>query len=147
MTQFKPGPGRDLIDIEYEAEIAQVAPDCFYGRDGRITVTTTLGLIATRGPAARSDRANFIFFVAVVDQAQRVLARERFESALEFGENQRRAGVEEEIEEVIPTRPSGSIEEVIPLATGLTGAHYEILVGFELSGEQLEFNRSRTRRR
>ncbi len=135
MTQFKPGPGRDLIDIEYEAEIAQVAPDCFYGRDGRITVTTTLGLIATRGPAARSDRANFIFFVAVVDQAQRVLARERFESALEFGENQRRAGVEEEI------------EEVIPLATGLTGAHYEILVGFELSGEQLEFNRSRTRRR
>ena len=135
VTQFKPGPGRDLIDIEYEAEIVQVEPDCSYGRDGRITATTTLGIIATRGPAARSDNANFVFFVAVVDQNQRVLARERFESALQFAASQRRAGVEEEI------------EELIPLAAGLSGANYEILVGFELTGEQLEFNRARSRRR
>jgi hypothetical protein len=134
VTQFKSGLAQDLIDIEYEAEIVQVAPKCSYDRDGRITTVTTLSLIATRGPAAHSHDANFIFFVAVIDQNQRVLARERFESMLQFARSQRRAGVEEEI------------EGVIPLAAGLSGANYEILVGFELSQEQLDFNRTRRRR-
>ena len=128
------GLAQDLIDIEYESEIVQVAPKCSYDRDGRITTVTTLSLIATRGPAAQSNDANFIFVVAVVDQNQHVLARERFESTLQFARSQRRAGVEEEI------------EEVIPLAAGLSGANYEILVGFELSQDQLDFNRDRRRR-
>ena len=37
------------------------------------------------------------------------------------------------------------IEEIIPLAAGLDGASYEILVGFELTGDQLEYNRRRRR--
>ena len=133
VTQFAPGPGRDLIDIEYEAEIVQVAPGCSYGRDGRITAITTIALAATRGPAARSGTANLVFFVAVIDQNERVLVRARFGSAVQFDPNRRRAGVEEEI------------EEIIPLAAGLDGAAYEILVGFELTGDQLDFNRSRRR--
>ena len=54
--------------------------------------------------------------------------------ALVFQPTQRRAGVVEEI------------EELIPLPAGLSGADFEILVGLELTADQLEFNRSRSRR-
>jgi len=134
-TVFKDGPGRDLIDIQFEVEIAAIASDCDYNRAGdEITTRTGVRIVATRGPAAQGPDVAFSFFVAVVDRDQRVLARERFESALVFEPAQRRAGAVEEI------------EEVIPLPEGLSGANYEILVGIVLTADQLEFNRSRSRR-
>ncbi|MCH8187511.1 MAG: hypothetical protein IIB66_02225 [Proteobacteria bacterium] len=134
-TVFKDGPGRDLIDIRFEIEIDAIASDCDYNRAGdEITIRTGVRIVATRGPAAQDSDVAFSFFVAVVDRAQRVLARERFESALVFGPAQRRAGAVEEI------------EEVIPLPEGMSGANYEILVGIVLTADQLEFNRLRLRR-
>ncbi len=134
-TVFKDGPGRDLIDIRFEVEIDAIASDCDYNRAGdEITIRTGVRIVATRGPATQGPDVAFSFFVAVVDRDQRVLARERFESALVFEPTQRRVGAVEEI------------EEVIPLPEGLSGANYEILVGIILTADQLEFNRSRSRR-
>lgn len=134
-TVFIDGPGRDLIDIRFEIEIDALASDCDYNRAGdEITTRTGVRIVATRGPAAQGPEVAFSFFVAVVDRDQRVLARERFDSALVFEPTQRRAGAVEEI------------EEVIPLPEGLSGANYEILVGMVLTADQLEFNRRRTRR-
>lgn len=134
-TMFKAGPGRDLIDIEFEVEIDAVASDCDYNRAGdEITTRTGVRIVATRGPAAQAPDVAFSFFVAVVGSDQRVLARERFESSLVFEPTQRRAGVVEEI------------EEVIPLPEGLSGANFEVLVGIVLTADQLEFNRRRQRR-
>ncbi len=135
MTQFVDGPGRDLIDIQFDAEIEALASDCEYNRaQDRITTLTAVRIVVSRGPAAQSSEATLPFFVAVVDDNQRVLARERFESTLVFDPNRQRTGVVEEI------------EEVIPLPAGLSGANYEILVGFELTSDQLDFNRRRRRR-
>lgn len=134
-TVFKDGPGRDLIDIQFEIEIDAIASDCDYNRArDEISIRTGVRIVATRGPAAQGPDAAFSFFVAVVDRNQRVLARERFDSALVFEPDQRRAGAVEEI------------EEVIPLPEGLSGVNYEILVGIVLTADQLEFNRSRSRR-
>ena len=134
-TIFNDGPGRDLIDVQFEAEIEGIASDCDYNRAGdQITTRTGVRIVVTRGPAAQTPDAAFSFFVAVVDRDQRVLARERFESVLAFDPTQRRVGVVEEI------------EEVIPLPAGLDGANYEVLVGFELTADQLEANRARLRR-
>lgn len=134
-TVFKDGPGRDLIDIQFEIEIDAIASDCDYNRAGdEITTRTGVRIVATRGPAAQGPEVAFSFFVAIVDRGQRVLARERFDSTLNFKPAQRRAGAVEEI------------EEIIPLPEGLTGANYEILVGIVLTADQLEFNRIRARR-
>ncbi len=134
-TVFMDGPGRDLIDIKFEVEIEAIASDCDHNRAGdEITTRTGVRIVATRGPAAQGPEAAFFFFVAVVDKDQVVLARERFESALVFEPTQRRAGVVEEI------------EELIPLRAGLSGTDFEILVGLELTADQLEFNRNRPRR-
>jgi len=88
-------------------------------------------ILAQRGPASRGAEANFPFFVAVTDRDQNILAKEVFDSVVEFPEGRRRAGVFEEVEQQIALRD----EE--------TGDDYEIIVGFQLSRDQLDRNRAR----
>lgn len=136
ITTFATGRGEDLTDVAFRGSIEQVGTACEYNRpQDTVTSTTGVRLVATRGPAAQSDQATLVFFVAIVDRDQTILARERFDSSLSFRANQRQAGVVEEIEQVIPIRPD------------LRGLDYEILVGFELSPEQLEYNRREKQRR
>ncbi|HIF11124.1 MAG TPA: hypothetical protein EYQ81_15665 [Sneathiellales bacterium] len=72
--------------------------------------------------------ATVSFFVAIVDENQVVIGRERFTSTFILQRSQRRSGVVEEIAQIIPMPP------------GLTGANYEILIGFELTDAQLAYN-------
>lgn len=131
-TQFRPGGGRDLTDVAYEAEISQQAMGCAYERNqSAVTVTTAVRVVATRGPALQGNDVNLVYFVAVVDKEQNIVGRERFATQLTFSQGQRRAGAAEEIEQVIPIRSGGR------------GFDYEVLVGFELQPDQLQFNRER----
>ncbi|MDA0368538.1 MAG: hypothetical protein O3C65_13320 [Proteobacteria bacterium] len=136
ITLFAADRGEDLTDIAYRASIDQIGRNCDYARAGdSVTSTISVRLVATRGPAAQVDEGSFVFFVAVVDKEQNILARERFESAFSFQPNQRQAAAIEEI------------EQIIPIKSGLRGLDYEVLVGFELTPAQLEFNRQERQRR
>ena len=136
ITLFAAGRGQDLTDVAYRASIERVAGSCVYNRAGdTVTSSVAARLVATRGPAAQLNEGTFVFFVAVVDKEQKILARERFDSTFTFEANQRQAAAVEEIEQIIPIRAD------------LRGIDYEILVGFELTPEQLEFNRQERQRR
>jgi len=136
VTLFGQGRGQDLTDVAYRASIERVAGSCDYTRAGdTVTSTVAARLVATRGPAAQANEETFVYFVAVVDKDQKILARERFDSTFTFQANQRQAASIEEIEQIIPIR------------VDLRGIDYEILIGFELSPEQLEFNRQERQRR
>lgn len=130
ITIFKPGDGRDLIDVLFEAEITELVSQC-RNLEGRIVSDLAFNLIATRGPAATRREGTFRFFVVVSDATGRVLAKESFSSRIAFEENRRRAGIREEI------------EQNIPLAANASGTDYEVLVGFQLTPDQYEFNRRR----
>jgi hypothetical protein len=71
------------------------------------------------------------FFFTIVGPDGSIRAKEVFDSPIEFQKGRRRAGVFEEI------------EQVIELGKEETGASYEIIVGFQLTREQLERNRKR----
>jgi hypothetical protein len=130
ITLFAQGRGQDLTDVAYSASIERVAGNCDYTRAGdTVTSTVAARLVATRGPAAQASEETFVYFVAVVDKDQKILARERFDSTFTFQAGQRQAAAIEEIEQILPIRAD------------LRGIDYEILVGFELTPEQLEFNR------
>jgi hypothetical protein len=128
VAQFKQGSGRDLIDVMFQAEIGKLNMTCRYLK-GRVVSDISFELIAERGPAARTRHGDFDYFVAISDARGRVLAKETFRSRIAFAENRRRAGILEEIEQSIPLRKDED------------GGGYEILVGFQLSEEQLQFNR------
>ncbi len=135
LVKFRPGKGRDLTDVEHEAEVFSVDRTCeLRDKGAAVEVVVTIQMAASRGPAAPEAATTIAlpYFVAVVERAsQRIVARESIPGQVELPPGRRRAGVGEEI------------TERIPLAAGRSPADYEILVGLELTEEQLEYNRRR----
>ncbi len=130
LVQFRPGPGRDLIDVEFEGEITLLGGGCDYVDDDRvIEMRLELRIAALRGPAARGAKVELPYFVAIIGPDQAILAKQVFASPIEFEQNRRRAGALEQT------------DQTIPLQDGQTGADFEILVGFQLSAAQLDYNR------
>ncbi len=130
MTEYQAGPGRDLIDVLYEARVHDVNWACKYA-DNRLRIEAKIDLIAQRGPASKGDNAQVPFFVAIVDKDQNIIAKEEFDSEIEFRDGRRRAGVREEV------------EQIIFLKKGEVGADYEIIVGLQISEQQLKQNRGK----
>lgn len=131
LVQFQ-DTGRDLTDVTFEARIADVALGCEVDEDdGKRTVEAELQILfqAEKGPANQSGRANFTYFVAVVDRDDKVLNRETFGVSMPMPGNQT------QVESVDVLEPR------IPLREGETGKSYTLYVGFDLSRDQLEYNR------
>ena len=105
------------------------AADRYKGNE--LAVALDVEVIAERGPGARSREARIPYFVAVLKDRQRILAREVFEAVVVFAEGRRRASLREEL------------AQRLRLEDFQTGANFEIVVGFELTVEELEENRRR----
>jgi hypothetical protein len=129
VTRFREGPGRDLTDVTVKGEIVDVAVDCDYDRRG-VDVALQVAIAAERGPADRTRTAEFDYFVAVADAQRNILAKEVFHVSLRFPPNQQRTGTVDEI------------EPRIPLKDRADGVDYHIIVGFQLTPEEIEWNRS-----
>jgi hypothetical protein len=128
------GGQRDLVDTELEGRITGINGNC--KRDGADTVVTTVqvGIELTRGPAAPGRRAELAYFVAVLD-GESILDKQVFPLRAEFPPNADRL------------RLSGDdVELRLPVRENKTAAAYRIEVGFQLTPEELEANRSRGRR-
>jgi hypothetical protein len=132
LAKFRPGEGRDLTDVEYEAEIVGFGGNCeFTDRGSTVETVLTVRIVAARGPALAGPSVTVPFFVAIADRNQRIIAKEVFDSPIAFAPGQRRVGVAEEV------------VQRIPIAAGWRSTDYEILLGLQLSAEQLDYNRRR----
>ena len=109
--------------------MTKTSGECRYRRDGAV-VTTDLSIIADRGPALAGDTAVFEYFAAVLAPDQRILAKEVFSTAIDF-RGQQRAGIQEQLEQRIPLPP------------GVNAGGYQIVYGFQLTADQLQFNEER----
>lgn len=126
ITIFREGEGRDLVDVRFEGVITPVSGECQYVDDETAVVANLiLRIDATKGPAATSQSENFPFFVAIAQRDGKILAKKVFSSPVEIAEGRRRGAVQEEIEQRIPL-------------TGIkTGYDYVIIIGFQLTKEQM----------
>lgn len=129
VTHFRDGPGRDLTDVVAEAHIVNILVQCKYDRRG-VTVDLQVAIAVDRGPADRSRVAEFDYFVALVDPEQNILAKEPFRVRFEFRDNRTRLGTIEEL------------EPRLPLADVMKGPEHQVLIGFQLTPEELAWNRS-----
>lgn len=131
LTHFRPGEGRDITDVDFKGEVVGISGACKTGDKGKaIEMTVSLRLVATRGPASSGSAVTLPYFVSVVDhQTQRILAKRNFDSPIDFSGGQRRAGVVE------------VVTQHIPLTQGRKGSDFDVLVGLQLTAEQLDYNR------
>src|SRR5439155_5545507 len=128
VTRFAPG-GHDLTDVAFEAAVGKLGGDC-QAAEGAVAVNLTVEFIAGRGPADKTRKAPFTYFVAIVDKDDKVLAREQFDTGVQFPGNQTRNAIVEELEENIPVKDP------------LLGNQYRIFVGFVLTPEEIAYNRA-----
>jgi hypothetical protein len=131
LTRFS-AAGKDPADIVFEAEIADLVGSCVYN-DNSIDVDLQIQLIAGRGQAGTEDKAKFNYFVAVARTDKTVLSRDGFDTAIDLPTDKTRGQTVEEL------------QQTIPLAEGETGANLVIVVGIEMTAEELEFNRKQGR--
>ncbi len=122
--------GRGPNNVRVAGRITIPVAECSYD-DGKVFVDLSLPFDLARGPRLPKGRAQFEvpYFVAVADRRERILAKEVFVTQVRMGGDQDRTAVVEVIEQIIPLRP------------GQKGTDFVIYVGFQLTPEQVEFNR------
>jgi hypothetical protein len=117
--------------VIYTGEIDGVSSDCSYKSDGPIHVAMNILFEFGRGPLATSDHKNYRYWVAVTDRNRSVLAKEYFDLPVKFAPGTDRVTANQTIEEVEIPRASATV----------SGNNFEVLVGFDVTPEQAQFNR------
>jgi hypothetical protein len=133
VTRFRDGPGRDLTDVVSEGEILDILVQCKYDKQA-VNVDLQVAVGSTRGPADRSKVTEYDYFVAVVDPEQNILAKQPFHVRFEFKDNQTKLGSIEEL------------EPHLPLKDVMKAPDYQIMIGFQLTPEELAWNREQRAR-
>lgn len=130
IVQFK-GAEERFSEIAWTGEIRGVRGLCRYRGEQPIVMNLDIDMAFGRGPAAEGETYTYRYWVAVTRRDTAAITRQVFEKTVRF---------ERGVERVVGVEPVERI--VIPRANGDTsGANFEILVGFELTPQQLAFNR------
>ena len=121
-----------LANVGYTGEIEGVTADCVYRDADPIQVDMQLLFNLGRGAQADGAQRTYRYWVAVTERNRAILAKEYFDLPVTF-EGQT-ASVREERTIVIPRA-----------STEVSGGNFEVLVGFDVTPEMAEFNRSGSR--
>lgn len=124
------GAGELYSNIEFTGEITDVRLYCRYTDDIPLVAEVEIDFAFGKGPAARTDQHDYPYFVAVTRRNGKVLAKEVYTTRAQFGSGLVTASTEL-IDRITIPRADGSI----------SGVNFEIVVGFDLTDEQLAFNR------
>ncbi|MGE0830312.1 MAG: hypothetical protein AB7O04_13305 [Hyphomonadaceae bacterium] len=118
-------------NIRFTGEMRGVRGFCRYVGADPIEMNLEIDMAFGRGPAAESDRRVYRYWVAVTRRGVAPIEKQYFDIEVRFENGEPvRAGTEQ-IQRI-----------VIPRATPeISGDNFEVLVGFELTPEQLQFNR------
>ena len=131
VSQFRPGPGRDLTDIQFEAKITGLKSGCEYHEEGFVDVGANIVIALSRGPAAEGDVGHFEYFVAITDPRGTIIAKRVFALDLEFPGGAPRGAIADDVTQRIFFAPFAD------------ASLYRVLIGFQLTRDQIDYLRRR----
>ena len=129
LVRFKPGDGRDITDVVMEAQFEEVRGECSVD-DDEVQMALLVVLTARRGPASTVSSDDFSMVAAVTDQDRNILSRRLVPGRFDFTGNRSRVRYLERLKIDIPKQEQE------------TGQDFIVFVGFDLTREQVEFNRA-----
>ena len=128
LTRFKPGPGHDPRDVEFQAVLSGATVACSLG-NGRMEVDLKMRVTASAGPSVLPGVLQVPYFVRVIDGSGAVLQGRDFAAGFRLSTaNPRGASLEELTLTLYYNKPAD------------LGA-YRIAVGLKPTQEELEYNR------
>lgn len=129
VTHFA-GAGRDLTGVVSRAAVADYTGNCEYDDEG-VTVNVTLAFLGERGPALKGVGDRYQYFVAVYRPGSQTPANKVvFETGTKFTDEDPRVGWVEQVAPRIPLSKDGNAKD------------WRVAVGFQLTPDQLAYNRS-----
>ncbi len=132
LTRHLPGAAPDLSTLVLDVRVTAVDGDCRRGRrDQSVETDIALRMRVDRGPAATARGAQIPWFIAVLDGDQ-ILSRQSFVLPVAFAPNTTRAEV-----------ATQKVAVSFPVRQGRRVQDLRVLVGLQLSPEELEVNRRR----
>ena len=120
-------------NVAFTGEIEGLTSNCAYQGDDPITVQTRVLFNLGRGPQAEGDQRTYRYWIAVTERNKAVLAKQYFDLPVDF-EGARTASVSQDQTIVIPRAEATT-----------SGDNFEILVGFDVTPQMAEFNRTGSR--
>ena len=133
MTKFSDGPGRDVTDVDFSTKITNFQGTCDHTTSG-IEIELFVDISVHRGPANRSRKASFKYFVAIPRFHPAPAGKKTLPITVVFEGNKNRLVYNDQIH----------IE--IPFGGKEVASNYDVYLGFQLTNKQLEFNRRRRSR-
>jgi hypothetical protein len=135
LTRYVPGAGTDILDIDFQGEIADLVVRCEFPEvkgTRQVAVQLAPVFVLNRGAANTDRKIDFAYFVSVV-RNEEILSKQLFEVASEFTGNRSRVVLKDD---------NPPIDIDIPLPYRAAEYEYEILVGFQLTPEELQRNQA-----
>jgi hypothetical protein len=116
----------------FTGEIQNLASACEYKDTQPIRVQTRLLFAFGRGPAAQGARKTYRYWIAVTDRDRAVLQKEYFDVPVDFPAGTDRVTKVEEVYGI--TIPRADLK--------VSGANFEVLIGFDVTPQMAAFNRN-----
>lgn len=133
MTKFKDGAGRTVGDIQYDVVVQSTSQPVCREKDRRVYVSMQIAFAAQRARAEAGGRIEFSYFVAIRHRVTgEIVTKEVFPVGVNWPQGRTTAVLEEELEQV-----------TIPIRKDEKPIYYAILVGLQLTEDQLNYNRTR----
>ena len=129
-TVYRPSAAAQPGQVEYLAVLTGLSTTCAF-RDEGVDVGLDFKLIAERGPGHQGEPIVVTYFVATMAPPDQLLSKQAFDSAIEFEDDSRRAGVQE------------SLTLRLPDVTEAAAAGYTLYLGLQFDPE--DFQRRRTK--
>ena len=123
------GDSERYTDITYSGEITEVRLYCRYTDDDPISAEIEIDFAFGRGPKGEARRHDYTYWVAVTRRSGKVLDKTQFTVPARF-EAGNRATATELISDIEIPRADETI----------SGANFEVIVGFELNEVERRFN-------
>lgn len=131
IVEFNQPNAQRYANIAFTGEMQGVQGLCRYVDDDPIRMNMEIEMAFGRGPAATSDRQTYRYWVAVMRRGRAPIEKVYFDVDVRFPRGESVVVHRERIDQIVIPRANPEI----------SGENFEILVGFELTPEQLQFNR------
>jgi hypothetical protein len=117
--------------VGYTGEFEGLSSGCAYKSSDPIKVEIQLLFGLGKGPTATDSHHTYRYWVAVTDRNNTVIAKEYFNLPVTFPAGQDRVMVTDELKGIVIPRIKPTV----------SGSNFEVLVGFDVTPQMVEFNR------
>ena len=131
VVRFEQPGNQRYANIAFTGEMLGVRGLCRYVDADPIRMNMEIEMAFGRGPAATTDHQTYRYWVAVTRRGRAPIEKVYFDVDVRFPRGEQVVTQRERIDQIVIPRAN---EEI-------SGENFEILVGFELTPEQLQFNR------